>query len=131
MNSLVAIEALYPTSNCSSPNCSNSAPNNLDGFDGAIIAFGPETDSVIDRFLLSDGLLPRLRILTTTVRSSRWEAVLRGEDWGMTYEQAVNLSRALLADIKNQKLVQSKVCTSYDLLKLSTESSPTATFPSC
>ena len=88
----------------------NSVPNKaVDGFEGAIIAFGPETDSILDRFELGDHLIPRLRVLTTTVRSSRWEAVLRTEEWGLNYEQAVKLSGALLADIKRQRFLQAKV----------------------
>jgi hypothetical protein len=114
MNMHVAIDATYPTSNsyiCSSSHNSKLAPNKSDDFDGAIITFGPETDAILDRFLLGDALLLRLRVLTTTVRSSCWEAVLRGDDWGLTYEQAANLSWAILADIKNQKHVQFEVCT--------------------
>lgn len=37
-------------------------------------------------------------MLISTVCSSRWEAVLRSPQWNLTYEQAVNLSRALNAD---------------------------------
>jgi hypothetical protein len=85
----------------------NTEPH--DGFNSAIISFGPETDSVLDRFQLSDSLLPRLRVLTMTIRSSRWEAVLRADQWGLSYEQAVNLSGALLADIKHERFVQTKV----------------------
>ncbi|KIK21242.1 hypothetical protein PISMIDRAFT_104345 [Pisolithus microcarpus 441] len=65
-----------------------------------LISVGPNTDAVLDRFGLGDDLLPRLHVLVRTVRSSRWEVVLRAAPWSLTYEQASNLSRALLADIK-------------------------------
>jgi len=80
-----------------------------DGFGGALISIGPHTDAIFDRFHLNDILIPQLRILATTVRSSKWEAVLRSTKWGLNYEQAVNLSRAMAADIKNEPFVQIKV----------------------
>lgn len=73
---------------------------NIDGFLGSIISIGPQTDSVIDHFELSDTLVPRLRHLSKTVRSSRWEAALHASDWGLSSEQAVKLSSALLLDIE-------------------------------
>ena len=95
-----------------------------DGFGGALISLGPQTDAVLDRFNLDDTLLPRLRVLTTTVRSSKWEATLRRSQWGLSYEQAVNLSKAMLADIKNQSLPQLQVpnCTILTLDSLLTSS---------
>lgn len=84
-----------------------------DGFGGAIISLGPHTDAVLDHFNLSDTLLPRLRVLTTTVRSSKWEATLRGDQWGLGYDQAINLSNAMLADIKNQPMPQLQVPILY------------------
>lgn len=65
-----------------------------------LISIGPMTDTVLDRFSLGDDILPRLHTLVSTVRSSRWEAVLRGTPWNLTYEQASNLSNALLFDLK-------------------------------
>jgi hypothetical protein len=70
-----------------------------DGFQGAIISLGPETDAVIDRFGLDDSLVPRLRLLTRQVRSSRWESILRTPHWGLSYEQSANLTKAMQADI--------------------------------
>ncbi|KAI6032449.1 hypothetical protein EDC04DRAFT_2605189 [Pisolithus marmoratus] len=43
---------------------------------------------------------PEQLALVGTVHSSHWEVVLRAMPWNLTYEQASNLSRALLADIK-------------------------------
>ncbi|KIM50957.1 hypothetical protein SCLCIDRAFT_33861 [Scleroderma citrinum Foug A] len=65
-----------------------------------LISLGPHTDAVLDWFSFGDSVLPRLHILVGTVRSSRWEAILRGTPWNLTYEQASNLSSALLADLK-------------------------------
>jgi hypothetical protein len=76
---------------------------------GALISIGPQMDAVMDCYHLDDALLRQLRILTTTVRSSRWEVALRSAPWGLTHEQALNLSNAMNADIKNETFVQSKV----------------------
>lgn len=67
-------------------------------FTGPIISLGPQTDAALDRFRLNDSLVPRLRGLTQTIRSSRWEEVLRTE-WGLTFEQAVTISGALRSDL--------------------------------
>ena len=53
----------------------------------------------MDRFGLSDLIIPRLRQLVCSTRSSRWEATLLSPEWGMTSVQARLLSRAMLADI--------------------------------
>ena len=65
-----------------------------------LISIGPNTDAVLDRFNLGDDILPRLYTLIGSARSSRWEAVLRSSPWNLTFEQASNLSNALLADLK-------------------------------
>ncbi|KAI6033555.1 hypothetical protein BKA83DRAFT_108402 [Pisolithus microcarpus] len=65
-----------------------------------LISIGPNTDAVLDHFSLGDEVLPCLHVLVGTVCSSRWEVVLRAKPWNLTYKQASNLSRALLADIK-------------------------------
>jgi hypothetical protein len=73
-------------------------------FTNAIISIGSNTDAALDRFHLDDVLIHQLHTLVTTVRSSKWEAKLRGGDWGLNYEQAVTLSNALHADIGIAKL---------------------------
>jgi hypothetical protein len=65
-----------------------------------LISVGPNTDAVIDRFNLGDRILPELRVLARTIRSSRWEAILRSSKWDLPYEQASVLSKALLADLQ-------------------------------
>ncbi|KIM50938.1 hypothetical protein SCLCIDRAFT_33882 [Scleroderma citrinum Foug A] len=65
-----------------------------------LISLGPHTDAVLNQFSFGDDVLPHLHILVGTVRSSHWEAILRGTPWNLTYEQASNLSSALLADLK-------------------------------
>ncbi|KAG6372114.1 hypothetical protein JVT61DRAFT_8828 [Boletus reticuloceps] len=66
----------------------------------ALISIGFHSDAVLEWFKLGDDILPRLHKLITTVRSSRWEAVLVAAPWNMSREQAFNLSRALSADLK-------------------------------
>lgn len=73
-----------------------------------IISIGPHTDAVLDRFKMGDEVIPKLRELMATVRSSRWETVLRSPKWAFTFEQAANLARALDADLQLQT-VNSKV----------------------
>jgi len=67
-------------------------------FPPMLVSIGPNTDAVLDRFKMNDDVLLRLRTLISTVRSSRWEAVLRSHQWNLPYKQAANLSRALNAD---------------------------------
>jgi hypothetical protein len=74
--------------------------HNANVFGPALISLGPNTDAAIDRFKLGDEVLPKLRALAGTVRSSRWEAVFRSPQWDLTYEQAFVLSKALLADLQ-------------------------------
>lgn len=72
-----------------------------------IISLGPNTDTVLDRFGLSDQVIPRLRELVATVCSSRWEVTLRSSPWNLNYEQVVNLQMALHADFgMNMPLVK-------------------------
>lgn len=81
---------------------------NIDGLSKrAIIDIGDKTNAIIDRFQLGDGIIPRLRKLACDTRSGRWEAVLRGPEWGLTYEQAVNLSQAMMLDLALDAI---KVC---------------------
>lgn len=82
-------------------------PSVLDGFDGTIIAIGPRTDAVLDRFNLPDTLIPRLRVLTQNRRSSQWEATLRTDRWGLSYEQAANLASAMAEDLADVRFAVS------------------------
>jgi hypothetical protein len=65
-----------------------------------LISIGPNTDAALDWIKLGDEVLPKLRVLVQTVRSSRWEAVFRSPKWDLSYEHASILSRALLADLQ-------------------------------
>jgi hypothetical protein len=84
----------------------NLAPRKsaADGFQGVIISLGPHTDAALDQFGLDDSLVPRLRILTRTIRDTQWERTLRTTEWGLSYEQAVNLVKAMKRDIKAQQV---------------------------
>lgn len=64
-----------------------------------LISIGPNTDATLDRFKLGDNILPKLHLLITTVRSSRWEERLRSPAWDLNYEQAFKLAAALHMDL--------------------------------
>jgi hypothetical protein len=69
----------------------------------AIITIGPRTDAIIDDFALPHSFILDLRNMTCTICSSSWIRTLQAE-WGFDHEQALMLSRALLADIKADSL---------------------------
>jgi hypothetical protein len=64
-----------------------------------LVSIGPHTDAILDRFKLGDDILPKLHLLITTVRSSRWEEKLRSPAWDLNYEQAFKLAAALHMDL--------------------------------
>lgn len=70
-----------------------------------LLSIGPHTDAVLDRFGLDDKVLLKLHELISSVRSSRWEVALRSPKWDLTYEQAVNLSKALRSDLDSSRLM--------------------------
>ena len=74
----------------------------------AIISISEKTNRVLDHFGIADSVIPRLRKLVCTVRSSRWEEVLHSPEWGLTSTQAKTMSKALLADI-SQEITKEKV----------------------
>ncbi|KAF8545572.1 hypothetical protein OG21DRAFT_1528399, partial [Imleria badia] len=81
-----------------------------------IVSLGPNTDAVLDRFGMSDQVIPRLRELVVTVCSSRWEVMLRNSPWNLDYEQAANLQKALHADFgMNMPLVKT---SSFGICKM-------------
>lgn len=82
------------------------SPGTTDSFAGPIISIGPETDATIDRFRFNDSIVTRLRGMIQETRSSRWEEVLRVE-WGLTFEQAVTIARALRLDLTSRSEVNS------------------------
>ena len=73
-----------------------------DGFKGAIISIGPETDSVLSQYNIPDDFILHLRVLSQTVRSSNWKYKLRTADYGLTLEQALHVSEAMIHDIENR-----------------------------
>ncbi|KAG6906260.1 hypothetical protein DXG01_014940 [Tephrocybe rancida] len=71
-----------------------------DGHKGTIISLGPRTDSVINRYQLSNKeIIPAIRILSRSTRNSSWEKQLQGSKFNLSYEQARNLSRAMHGDL--------------------------------
>jgi hypothetical protein len=92
------------------PNTSVPQPDGpARGLTHAIISIGSNSDAVIDRFGLGDGVILQLHTLMTTVRSSKWEEKLRTAEWGLSFEQAVSLSNGLLLDLEVIKL-KAQVC---------------------
>ncbi|KAG1735557.1 hypothetical protein EDB19DRAFT_1830226 [Suillus lakei] len=83
---------------------SSNSPTPVIVYGPLIISIGPNTDVVLDRFKMGDGLIPRLCELMTTVCNTHWEATLRSPKWGLTFEQAVHLTNALNADLQGSKL---------------------------
>ncbi|KAG1768106.1 hypothetical protein EV702DRAFT_1050123 [Suillus placidus] len=73
-------------------------------FGPPLISIGPNTDAVIDRFKMGDQTILKLRELITTMRSSRWEAILRSPKWDFTYEHTSNLTAALHADLDGRRM---------------------------
>lgn len=65
-----------------------------------IVSLGPQTDAILDWLKLDDSLIPDLRDMARTIRSSRWEDMLRSPAWGLSHRQAANLSKAILADVQ-------------------------------
>jgi hypothetical protein len=90
---------LYSDNNQGTVPCQSLA----NGFQGALISIGPKTDAVIDWFGLNDSLVPHLRVLTSNICSSYWESILRTPHWGLSYEQATNLAKAIQADISGHQ----------------------------
>jgi hypothetical protein len=64
-----------------------------------MISIRTETCATIDSLGLLEGAVLCLRVLACSTRSSKWEKVLSGPEWGLTREQATQLSNALLTDI--------------------------------
>ena len=70
----------------------------------ALISIGSATDAALDYLRISDQIIPRLRAMTTTFRSSRWVSVLESSEFGhLSRENATILAAALLSDIKHAK----------------------------
>jgi hypothetical protein len=62
-------------------------------------------DTIIDRFKMDDTVLLKLHQLIRSVCSSHWEAVLHSPKWDLTYEEASNLTHALIADIQGTTVI--------------------------
>jgi hypothetical protein len=77
-------------------------------FGSPLISIGPHTDAMLDRFKMGDVVLLRLHELVGSVRSSRWEAVLRSSEFGLTYDEASTLTSALLMDIRGAQSMVTK-----------------------
>lgn len=77
-----------------------------------LISMDPHTDTIMDRFKMDDAVLLRLHQLVGSVHSSHWEALLHSPKWNLMYEEASNLTTALLADLQSMAVI-TKVLPSY------------------
>ena len=63
-------------------------------------------------FNLDDLLIPHLHVLAKSVCSSKWESTMCTAKWGLTYKQAMNISKAMEVDIEGEHMEFFKVCCS-------------------
>ena len=78
----------------------------------ALISIGSATDAALNYLQISDQIIPRLCVMTTTFWSSCWVSVLESSEFGhLSRENATILAAALLLDIKHAKTLP-KVCDS-------------------
>jgi hypothetical protein len=92
-----------------------------DGFYGAIISVGPETDQVLVYYGIDDDIIPHLHVLSQTIKSSHWKFKLCNPQYNLTTAQAVDIAQAMMNDfmrkpgIRFQKVMLDK----FDLCILS------------
>ncbi|KIL56719.1 hypothetical protein M378DRAFT_16816 [Amanita muscaria Koide BX008] len=89
-----------------------------DGFRGALISIGPATDTVLKQFGIQDAFIPRLRVLSQTVRSSQWQFKLRTAEYGLTFEQSMNIAEAMEHDILRRPGFEFKKVTAVNKTSL-------------
>ena len=80
---------------------------------------GPSS-TILDRFDLDNSLIPWLHVLTQTVRSSEWEASLRGSKFMLSYEQASKLTNAMMKDPGGVQNTTAQVCLNFLLISILT-----------
>ncbi len=86
----------------------------------------------MERLKLRDSIIPRLRDLAHSTRSSKWEQTLRGPQWNFSYEQAVVISRAMMEDsvVENLKVCGYLAYCRWKLMDLSERESSFKVCPS-
>ena len=92
-------DSVFPGSREAGATHFNSSELMATGLNCAIISIGPHTDRILDELGLEDLLILRLHQLVSTVRSSRWESVLRSSHYGLRPDQAACLNLALFDDL--------------------------------
>lgn len=100
-------------------------PSMDDGFHGAIISVGPETDQVLGYHGIDDDIIPRLRVLSQTVKSSHWKFKLRDPRYKLTTDQAVDIAQAMMNDFMRKPGTgfQKVMLDNFDLCVLSADTS--------
>jgi hypothetical protein len=76
----------------------------------AIISIGPRTDAVLDELRIDDEVIPHLRLLIHSTRSSRWVSKLQQRGWGLKQADAIRLVDAILTDVGTPVVITTSVC---------------------
>ena len=92
----------------------STRPSAADGYNGFIISISTNTDQAIDQFNLPHHVIPQLHVLGGAIQSSKWQVTLQGPGWGLTPEQAISVSRVMIADFTGDTgiIQHQKVCPS-------------------
>ncbi|KDQ49058.1 hypothetical protein JAAARDRAFT_278107 [Jaapia argillacea MUCL 33604] len=75
-----------------------------------LITLGPATDALLDKFGLDDTVIAKLRIITSTVRSSHWASTL-SSSFNLPRYKAVALAKALNDDLAHTAYLQPQTRT--------------------
>lgn len=62
-------------------------------------AIWPKTNAIVIQYKLPDSIIPRIRDTVWTIRSGEWQHEFQRPEWGLNQEQALSLTKALLADL--------------------------------
>lgn len=65
----------------------------------ATISIWPRTNAVMMQFELPDSLIPQIRDVVCTIRSTEWQQEFQKCEWGLNEEQSLTLTKAMLADL--------------------------------
>ena len=79
-----------------------------DGFGGIIMSIGPNTDLLFQETRIPDSIIPRLRCIAQTVRSSDWEVAIKAK-WDFPPQLVSRLALAMKADFLAKGLEVEKV----------------------
>lgn len=64
-----------------------------------VLSIGHNTDKALDQLKLDDSVIPELRSIMSTVRSTRWTQAIMARPWGIGSPGATKLAHAMLCDL--------------------------------